>query len=509
MRNASIIGSRDQHIDFPRAFSAAVQVNSGSAGPQNELVVDLDGTLIKTDLLHETANQFVTRRPFQGFRLALWLTSGKCVLKTRLAEASGIDAESLPYNEPVVDWLRGQKRQGRRLVLATASHRRLAEAVARHLGFFDEVLATDGETNLKSRRKRDLLVQRYGERGFDYVGNDAADLPVWQSAERAYLVSSSPRLISTVRSQGNLVQIFDDGRAPRLKSVVGALRPHQWLKNLLILVPLFAAHRYGDQKSLIDGLLAFVLFSITASSVYLFNDLVDVADDRHHPRKRRRPFAAGDLALPQGWLAWPALLVAALALAAALLPPAFLASLGAYFVLTLAYSLRLKQIAVVDVLTLAGLYTLRIVAGAAAVSVPLSFWLLTFSIFIFLSLALMKRFSELKSTRNTGGQKGIRGRGYVHDDLEIVSSLGTGAGYIAVLVLALYIQDSHTTELYPTPKFIWMACPLLLFWISRAWLIAHRGQMHDDPVVFALKDRVSWMVGVWLIAVFGLARAVA
>lgn len=472
-------------------------------------MVDLDGTLIRTDLLFETANTLVTRHPFQTLRLPAWLANGKSYLKSRLAEMSAIDPASLPYNEPLVAWLHGQKAQGRQLVLATASHRRLAESVAWHLDLFDEVLATEGEINLKSHHKRDQLISRYGERGFDYVGNDSADLAVWKAAERAYVVSSSPSLIAKARALGNVEQVFDDGRRPILNTFLKALRPHQWMKNLLVFVPLLAAHRYGDEASLLHVLIAFFVFGLTASSVYLLNDLVDVADDRHHPRKRRRPFASGDLSLLHGWLAWPLLTITAFAIASITLPSIFAGVLGIYFVLTLAYSLRLKQSAVIDVLTLAGLYTLRIIAGAAAIGVPLSFWLLTFSIFIFLSLAFIKRFSELKTARDNGSQERIRGRGYIHEDLEVVSSMGTSAGYLAVLVLALYIQDSHTAELYATPKFIWLACPLLLFWISRAWLIAHRGQMHDDPIVFALKDRVSWLVAACFFAAFGLARLVA
>lgn len=476
------------------------------AGSPVPLVVDLDGTLIKTDLLFESTNHFVTHHPFQVARLAGWLVSGKSVLKTRLAEVYDIDSASLPYNEALVAWLREQKVQGRRLILATASHRLLAEAVARHLGIFDEVLATEGETNLKSQHKRDRLVGLFGERGFDYVGNDVADLVVWQSADCAYVVSASPALVARVRAQGRSVEVFNDGRPPVLASLLKGLRLHQWMKNLLILVPLFAAHRYGDGASLLQALLAFIVFGLTASGVYLLNDLVDVTDDRHHPRKRRRPFAAGDLSLVYGWLVWPVMVLLAFGIAGFFLPLEFLASLATYFVLTLAYSLHLKQRAVIDVLTLAGLYTLRIIAGATAIAVPLSFWLLTFSMFIFLSLAFIKRFSELKIARGQAMSEKIRGRGYFPDDIEMISSLGAGAGYIAVLVLALYIQDSHTADLYQNPHLIWLACPLLLYWISRAWLITHRGKMHDDPIVFALKDRVSWLVGLCFIVVFGLAR---
>jgi len=325
----------------------------------------------------------------------------------------------------------------------------------------------------------------------------------------AHVVSRSKRLIKTARAHGNPGHILDDGKPPMASALLQAMRPHQWVKNLLLFIPLMAAHRYGHSASVLQALLAFLVFGLTASSVYLLNDLVDVADDRHHSRKRHRPFAAGNLGLVQGWLIWPALLLLAFTLSGMGLPWPFTAVLATYFVLTLAYSLRLKQVPVVDVLTLATLYTLRIIAGAAAVAVPLSFWLLSFSMFLFLSLAFIKRYSELRAARATGQSTALRGRGYEPQDLELVSSLGGTAGYISVLVLALYIQDGHTASLYATPTFIWLACPLLLFWISRAWLITHRGHMPDDPIVFALKDRVSWIVAALFVVVFVLAKVIS
>lgn len=471
------------------------------------LVVDLDGTVLKTDLLVETASQFITRHPFRSYRLVHWLLSGKSTLKKRLAEQGEIDPQWLPYNEPVLTWLRDQKAQGRRLILATASHFALAQSVADHLDLFEEVVASDADTNLRSKRKRDELVSRYGDHGFDYVGNGAADLAVWSSAQCAYVVSSSPRLIARARLVSNVVQVVGTERRPIFKSLVRSLRLHQWVKNLLVLVPLFTAHRYGDMPSVARAVLASAAFCLIASSAYLLNDLADVSHDRHHRKKSRRPLAAGDLSLVYGWVAWPALLVAAFALAGWLLPAPLVGALAGYFVLTVSYSLRLKQVAAVDVLVLAGLYTLRVAAGAFAIDVPLSFWLLAFSLFFFFSLALIKRYSELKAGGEDGGH-GTRGRGYFHKDLEVVQGLGTSAGYIAVLVLALYIQDARTAELYSSPRFIWLACPLLLFWISRAWIIAHRGQMHDDPIVFALKDRVSWLVGICLVVLFLMAGLV-
>lgn len=470
------------------------------------LVVDLDGTLIKTDLLVESANELLVSNPFDVFKLFGWVCGSKSILKMQLATRSLVDPASLPYNKGLVAWLYQQKALGRNIVLATASHRLLADKVAAHLGLFDMVLATDGAINLKAEAKRDALIERFGIHGFDYIGNASPDLLVWPSARNAYVVSSDPAFINRVKAIGNLEEAFPSESLPIGQSFIKALRPHQWIKNLLVFVPLLAAHRLTDIGSLLNALLAFIIFGLTASSVYLLNDLVDVADDRHHHRKRFRPFASGNLSLIAGWLMWPLLLFIAFVFAGMLLPLAFTSVLSAYFVLTLAYSLRLKQNAMLDVLTLAGLYTIRIIAGAAAISVPLSFWLLTFSMFIFLSLAFIKRFSELKTARNSGHEGNLRGRGYGHQDLELVSSMGAGAGYLSVLVLALYIQDAHTSELYAAPQAIWLACPILLFWISRAWLIAHRGQMHDDPIVFAIKDRVSWIVGGCFLGVFGLAK---
>lgn len=470
------------------------------------IAVDLDGTLIKTDLLAETASRFLIDRPLACLSLVRWLISGRSALKFHLAEATRFDAVALPYNEELLVWLRQQKALGRTLVLATASHRLLADQVAQHLGLFNEVLATEGTSNLKSQRKRDLLVERYGVGGFDYVGNDWPDLPVWQSAAQAHVVSGSARLIDKARSLGNLGLVIGDGKPPFAAALLNAMRLHQWLKNLLVFIPLLAAHRYDNGPNLLQATLAFVLFGLMASGTYLLNDLADVTNDRHHQRKRERPFAAGDLGLLAGWLTWPTLLALALALAGIWLPWGFTASLVVYFALTVTYSLRLKQKPIIDVLTLAVLYTLRIVAGAAAIGVPLSFWLLSFSMFLFLSLAFIKRYSELRQARATNPSSKLRGRGYNPNDLELVASMGSSAGYTAVLVLALYIQDSHTANLYPTPMYIWMACPLLLFWISRAWLIAHRGHMHDDPIIFALKDRVSWAVAALFAAGFVLAR---
>lgn len=474
---------------------------------EKPLVVDLDGTLIKTDLLSETANQFIIRYPFRLVYLFIWLVGGgRSHLKARLAQTCPIDVGTLPYNRNLVSWLRQQHLAGRQIILATASHRILAEQVSKHIGVFNEVLASEGTVNLKAVAKRDRLVHRFGEKGFDYIGNDTADLPVWEMCNAAYVVGSSFRLINKIHAFGKPTQVFTTESPPLSTSIVKALRPHQWLKNILIFIPLLAAQHFGYLGSDMNAIIAFFVFSLTASSVYILNDLVDIVDDRHHDYKQKRPLAAGDIGLLLGWLMWPSLLVFSFGLAVFSLSTSFIIVLGCYFILSTIYSLKLKQSVILDVLILAILYTLRIIAGATAIGVPLSFWMLTFSMFIFLSLAYIKRFSELKLARHARQDGQIRGRGYVHQDLEIVSSMGVGSGFLAVLVLALYIQDGHTAGLYHSPQIIWLACPILYYWISRAWLITHRGQMHDDPIIFAIKDRVSWIVCACFLGVFILAK---
>ncbi|MBP7275343.1 MAG: UbiA family prenyltransferase [Kiritimatiellae bacterium] len=470
------------------------------------LVVDLDGTLIKSDLTVETIGQYLSRRPWGFFALLGWMLRGRPYLKSRLAEFTSADAPSLPYHEPLIEWLRSEKAAGRKLILATASHQSLADEVARHVDLFDEALGTAGDRNLKASVKRDELVRRFGPQGFDYAGNSSADLAVWAAAAQAHVVSRSPRLIARARELAPGGRVFDPGRPPAWVALWAALRPYQWIKNVLIFVPMLGAHAFLNAQGVARAALAFVAFGLVASSAYVLNDLVDIGADRHHPKKRNRPFAAGDLDLRGGWMLWPALAAAALGLGLWALPARFVGVMGIYYALTLAYSIRLKRIVVLDVITLAGLYTLRIIAGGVALGIPLSFWLLAFSMFLFVSLALIKRFSEMVSAPGGEAAARIPGRGYRGSDTELVSSLGAAAGYIAVLVLALYIQDPQTARMYTSPRIIWLACPLLMFWISRAWLVAHRREMHDDPIVFALKDRVSWLVAALLVTVFALAK---
>lgn len=468
------------------------------------LVVDLDGTLLRSDLLLETGLAFVRHRPLKALRLFKWLVKGKAALKANLARAVDIDVTVLPYDPAVLDLVNSARNSGRKVVLATASHISLAERIAEHLGIFDQVLASDEKVNLSSHRKRDLLVENFGVKGFDYVGNSSDDLSVWEVARDAYVVNPERGVERRAQVIGNVKEVMLSNVAG-VKDWRKALRLHQWMKNILIFVPLLAAHQLGNYLLIWQGVLAFLFFGLCASSVYLLNDLLDLADDRHHGTKRFRPFASGRLSISSGIMVFPVLLIGAFAGAALFLPWAFVATLVAYYILTFAYSLWLKRQMAVDVIALAALYTLRIIAGAAAFGLELTFWILAFSMFMFLSLALVKRYAELGEARRKGLTQKTRGRGYYPGDLEMISSLGASSGYLAVMVLALYIHDQATTSLYAHSQIIWLACPLLLFWVTRVWMLTHRGQMHDDPVVFAIRDRVSLMVGALFCLVFWAA----
>lgn len=471
---------------------------------QGPLVVDLDGTLLRSDMLVESAFAFLRHHPFRALAPVAWLRTGKANLKARLAAEVAIDAATLPYDKHVIDFLEQEKERGRTLVLATASHQVYAEAIAAHLGLFDRVLATEGDLNLSAQNKRDVLVGEYGEKGFDYLGNSRDDLKVWASAENAYLANPEFGVEAAARNLGNVARVIRDDVKP-VRAWMKQLRLHQWAKNALIFVPLLASHRLAEIDLLLTGLLAFLFFGLCASSVYLLNDLLDLEDDRQHSSKRFRPLASGTVSIKAALLAFPALLMGAFAGAAWLLPWQFTLVLGGYYALTLAYSLVLKRVMTVDVITLALLYTVRIVAGAFAMDIRLTFWMLAFSLFLFLSLALVKRYAELREQRSQGKNELTRGRGYYPADLEMIASLGAASGYLSVMVLALYIQDHNTQTLYRNPEIIWLACPLLLYWITRTWMIVHRGWMNDDPVVFAIKDRNSLLLGLLFALVFWIA----
>ena len=466
------------------------------------LVVDLDGTLIRTDLLHESVFGLLKQNPFNVFLLPFWLMRGKAYMKQQIAERVDLRVDLLPWNEEFLGYLQEEYDAGRRLVLATASNRRYAEGVAGHLGIFADVLASDAEENLSGARKLQHIEKMFAGGGFVYAGNAAVDVPIWQRAESAVLVSPTATARRKAGALGNVARVFET-RTQRLLALLKAMRPHQWLKNVLVFVPLVLSHQLHNPELVLNCVLAFIAFSLCASSVYLLNDLLDLDADRQHPRKCRRPFAAGTLPVTTGVAAMGALLLASLVIGM-LLPPLFLPALVFYYVMTLAYSIWLKRAALVDGLVLAGLYTMRLIAGAAAIAVLPSFWLLAFSIFIFLSLAFIKRYSELLTVGEVEDAK-LAGRGYKPVDMETLAQLGTASGYLAVLVLALYINGDKVGEMYARPEALWMLCPMMLYWVSRMWLLTRRGDMHDDPVVFTMRDVRTW----WLAVLAGSALLVS
>lgn len=465
--------------------------NIQNATSELPLCVDLDGTLVRTDVLVESIFALLKQNFIYVLFLPLWLLKGKAYFKQQIADRVELDVELLPYHGEFLDYLKQQKALGRNLVLATASNLKYAEQIALHLGLFETVLASDKQTNLSGRRKCQRLVETFGERGFDYAGNAKVDLVIWSHAEGVILVAPEAGVQEQAERLGRTKKIFP-GQQASVSTYIKAMRLHQWVKNLLIFVPLALSHQIHDLTLLAQAILGFIAFGLCASSVYLLNDLLDLPADRRHPSKRERPLAAGNLSIKHGVVLIPALLLISFTIALGL-PVEFLAVLALYFFVTLAYSVWFKQAALVDVLVLAALYTLRIIAGTAAAGVDYSFWLLAFAMFLFLSLALVKRYSELLAQPKDNSEF-LHGRGYSVGDLDILSQFGSSSGYMAVLVLAFYINSSEVRLLYAYPEAIWMLCPILLYWISRVWLLTRRGEMHEDPVVFAIQDvRSRWL----------------
>jgi len=452
-------------------------------------------------MLHESALWMLRDSPLDVLRMPGWLMGGKASLKRKLADRASFNPASLPYNEELLAWLEAQREEGRTLILCTASDTAIANAIAEHLGVFDEVMASNGDVNLAGRHKAAALEQRYGARGFDYVGNSNADLAVWERARRAIVVNAPDALVRKARGLCEVEQVFP-GMKPGFSALRRTLRVHQWMKNLLLFVPLVAAHSFTSIDPWVALVLAFVSFSLCASTVYIANDLLDLESDRLHPRKRTRPFASGLVPAWMGVVIAPVLLLISLLLGAQV-GGDFLPWLLFYFFVTCAYSWWLKRLVLVDCLTLAMLYTLRIVAGAAAAGVTLSFWLLAFSVFLFLSLAFVKRYAELQ-VQILNGKTTAHGRGYLTSDAPLIQMLGITAGYAAVVVLSLYLNSDAVLILYKAPQIVWGVVPVMLFWVSWIWMQAHRGHMHDDPLVFAVKDKASLAAGL----AFGVILAI-
>ncbi len=452
------------------------------------LCIDCDGTLIKTDLLHEAVLLLLKQAPVKLFSLFFWLLKGKSYLKKRIAESVKINFSTLPYNKEILNLIEEEKKKGRSVILATASPYPWAKGIEDHLNLFDEIIATDNHINLSGKNKAAKLVELYGERGFSYAGNSHTDLHIWKHADSATIVSSNSSLKRKVERQTEVSHVYSSSHAT-LFTYIKAIRLYQWLKNFLIFVPMLAAHKFGDPEVFINSILGFLAFGLCASSGYVLNDLLDLESDRLHIRKNKRPFASAVIPVWQGILLFPILLTCSYLIAISL-PIKFVLVLTLYFFSSVTYSILLKKQVIADVILLAGLYTLRILAGSAGTGIIPSFWLLTFSIFIFLSLAIVKRHSELQVILQQN-KKIPAGRGYSIDDLNVMMSLGVSAGMASVLVLALYINDPDTTGYYPYKLWLWLLPPILLYWVSRLWMKSNRSEIHDDPVIFAATDRQS------------------
>lgn len=470
------------------------------------LCVDLDGTLLVGDSFFESFLSLVGTRPWFLFVIPFWLFRGKAALKHEISRRVALDVSTFPVCEELVEALREEKRNGKKLVLATGADAKIAAAAARHFGFFDAVLASNGLTNLTGEKKREAIQVMAGARTFDYVGNSWEDIPVWKAASRSIVVAPSSRLMKTLRKTVVVSGVLSR-RENYWISLWQSLRPQHWVKNLLVFVPIVMAHELTDTLRLMRVLVACVSFSLCASGVYLLNDLLDIEADRLHPRKKLRPIASGKLPIWVGLCVAPLLLATGLIVAAQLPGRLFLGIVACYVGATTLYSIYAKRVPIVDVILLTILYLLRILGGGGAADVPVSPWLLAFAMFILLSLAFSKRQAELIDQTANGGH-GVASpskRGYHSRDAGLLQQFGVTSGYLSVLVLALYVNGADVARLYRHPQVIWLACPMLLFWISRVWFLANRGKLSDDPVVFAARDPVSYALGICLLLILLVA----
>ncbi|MBI3255940.1 MAG: UbiA family prenyltransferase [Candidatus Andersenbacteria bacterium] len=466
--------------------------------PNLPLAVDLDGTLTKTDTLIEATLKLIKQKPYAIFFLPWWLSQGKANLKKEVAARAIVDVALLPYTSEFLAWLKQEKQRGRELILITASDQRVVTKVADHFGIFSKVYGSDGKQNLSGHKKAALLSKLFGTKQFAYAGNSMTDLPVWQAAGETIVVNASKQTTRAAKKLTGISQEFPRQAITWLK-IRRALRIHQWLKNLLLVIPLLTAHQLTNSQAGIQVIFGFLSFSFIASAIYLCNDLFDLESDRQHLTKRQRPFAAGTLHPLIGILGIPALVIISILLAW-VLPTKFLFILAVYAGVNLAYTFYLKQIALLDVVVLACLYTLRILAGSTATSIVTSSWLFAFAMFMFLSLALIKRVAELINLKQRNKEK-AHGRGYTSQDVQPLSMLGISSGYLSLLVLALYISSESVRLLYHHPQWLWLLIPLVMVWISRMWLLTSRGEMNEDPILFAAKDGLSYGI---LIASFAV-----
>lgn len=481
-----------------------IQSPIAAAAKRTPLIVDLDETLVRTDTLVEQFIALVIRRPLAALAMLPAILGGRARFKARLAAAQPLDPVWLPYHQPLLEFLREQREGGREIHLVTAADHSVAEAVARHCGLFDSAEGSDGACNLKGARKAQRLAERFPG-GFAYAGDSPADLKIWAAADGIVLAGTSRAVAAQARRLGKPVEAEFSREGAGLAAWRRALRLHQWTKNLLVFLPLLLSQEFLDPRALALSLTAFLCLGLTASATYLVNDLADLDSDRRHASKRRRPLAAGDLRIAHVVIAIPLLLLAATALALAVSPP-LLVGLAAYAALTLTYTFRLKRQAILDVAALASLYAIRISIGAAVLGAEHSPWLLTFSLSFFFSMSLAKRYAEIHNQHAPSEGRILPGRGYRSDDGPAVLALGAASSMASVLIVVVYLmEEAFPSNLYAQPGWLWAAPFLLMIWVARIWLIAGRGELDEDPIAFAIRDRFSWGLAAPLAIAFALA----
>ena len=469
------------------------------------LAVDLDGTLLRIDSRVEMFVVNLLRQPLVTLKALFALHKGRATFKRQIGEINLVDVTLFPVHRELVAYLHEQKAKGRALFLVTAGDQDVADAIARQFEIFSGTTGSVDGHNLKGHAKLTYLQEQFPD-GFSYAGDSAADVPIWRAARSIILVGVNDTTRRAVADLDQRIEREFHTERVGLSLWLKALRLHQWTKNLLLFMPLLLAHRYGDFSAITSALLAFPFLGLVASGTYLINDLSDLDADRAHPTKRNRPIASGAVGAGSALVAALGCIGVGL-LGALSISLQFLLMMLVYLAATLAYSLFIKRIAMLDVVTLGGLYTLRVMMGTIVINVALSPWLLMFSLFFFLGFSLAKRYVEIAGTAGANNDRGfIRGRGYRFTDGPLLLAFGITTSVVAVLILTLYIaNEAFPTGAYQQPQWLWMIAPIVLLWTMRVWLLCFRGEMHDDPVAFAATDRVSWFLGFLVLLGFVVA----
>ena len=478
---------------------------SGNKSKDIALFVDLDGTLITTDTLLESIILLLKAYPLKIFSLIIWLFRDKAFFKDKVSKYKIPQADLLPYRDDVLDYIKEEKGKGRKVYLLTAANQKIADKVANHLGCFTGAFGSNDKTNLSGKQKLKRVYEIIGNAQFDYIGNSKADIPIWEKTNKIIMVNSKTVVKNKFKKSDNVQLINQKRHNTKFKIMIKGMRVHQWVKNSLLFLPIIMAHQFSNVNLLVAVLWAFISFSFCASAVYILNDLLDIETDRKHPTKKNRPLASGLMSVKIGVLLIFLLLLTSVLISIKMLSTTFLIILIIYIISTTAYSIILKQIILIDVIVLGGLYALRITAGSFASGVDVSSWLLVFSMFFFLSLAFMKRYADLILMKQNN-QDEIAGRGYHVDDLDLAQKFGITSGFVAMLVLALYINSDRVIELYKSPILIWFMIPVLFYWLMRMWMVTNRGKMIDDPINYAIRDKTTY-VAIMIIGIIMLLAA--